>query len=134
MRIMVDTNVLISLLVFSSKKMNQMMECIFMEHQLVLSSYIVEELKDVVKRKFSNKVRVVDTLLAKMNYEYVYTPDIPDETLFEIRDVKDYPVLYTAILEDVDILVTGDSDFSDVNVEKPEILTPAAFLERYVEI
>ncbi len=131
---MVDTNVLISLLVFSSKKMNQMMECIFTEHQLVLSSYIVGELKDVVRRKFAGKAGVVDTLLAKMNYEYVYTPDILDETLFEIRDVKDYPVLYTAILEDVDILVTGDSDFSDVNVEKPEILTPAAFLERYVEI
>lgn len=128
---MVDTNVMISLLVFSSKKMNQMMECIFTEHQLVLSSYIVEELKDVVRRKFPNKVGVVDTLLAKMNYEYVYTPDILDETLFEIRDVKDYPVLYTAILEDVDILVTGDSDFSDVDVDKPEILTPAEFVERY---
>ncbi len=131
MRIMVDTNVLISLLVFSSKKMNQMMECIFMEHQLVLSSYIVEELKDVVRRKFPDKVGVVDTLLAKMNYEYVYTPDTLDEMLFEIRDVKDYPVLYTAILEDVDILVTGDSDFEDVDVEKPEILTPAEFVERY---
>ena len=128
---MVDTNVLISLLVFSSKKMNQMMECIFMKHQLVLSSYIVEELKDVVKRKFPNKVGVVDILLAKMNYEYVYAPDILDETLFEIRDIKDYPVLYTAILEDVDILVTGDSDFSDVKVEKPEILTPAEFVEKY---
>lgn len=131
MRIMVDTNVLISLLVFSSKKMNQMMECIFREHQLVLSSYIVEELKDVVRRKFSNKVGIVDTLLAKMNYEYIYTPDILDESLFEIRDVKDYPILYTAILEDVDILVTGDSDFSDVDVEKPDILTPAEFVERY---
>ncbi len=130
---MVDTNVLISLLVFSSKKMNQMMECIFTEHQLVLSSYIVEELKDVVRRKFSTKVGVVDTLLAKMNYEYVYTPDILDETLFEIRDTKDYPVLYTAIREDVDVLVTGDSDFSDVDVEKPEILTPAEFVERYIE-
>lgn len=128
---MVDTNVLISLLVFSSKKMNQMMECIFMEHQLVLSSYIVEELKDVVRRKFPDKVGVVDALLAKMNYEYVYTPDILDETLFEIRDVKDYPVLYTAVLEDVDILVTGDNDFSDVDVDKPEILTPAEFVERY---
>ncbi len=128
---MVDTNVLISLLVFSSKKMNQMMECIFTEHQLVLSSYIVGELKDVVRRKFAGKAGVVDTLLAKMNYEYVYTPDILDETLFEIRDVKDYPVLYTAILEDVDILVTGDSDFSDADVEKPEILTPAEFVERY---
>lgn len=128
---MVDTNVLISLLVLSSKKMNRMMECIFMEHQLVLSSYIVEELKDVVRRKFPDKVCVVDTLLAKMNYEYVYTPDILDETLFVIRDVKDYPVLYTAILEDVDILVTGDNDFSDVDLNKPEILTPAEFVERY---
>lgn len=131
MRIMVDTNVLISLLVFSSGKMNRMMEHIFMEHQLVLSSYIVEELKDVVKRKFPNKTETVEILLAKMNYEYVYTPDVMDETLFEIRDVKDYPVLYTAILEDVDVLVTGDSDFENVDVEKPEILTPAAFVERY---
>ncbi|MCI8379431.1 MAG: putative toxin-antitoxin system toxin component, PIN family [Lachnospiraceae bacterium] len=131
MRIMVDTNVLISLLVFSSKKMNQMMECIFMEHQLVLSSYVVQELKDVVRIKFASKVVVVDTLLAKMNYEYVYTPDMLDETLFVIRDVKDYPVLYTAILEDVDILVTGDSDFRDVDVDKPEILKPAEFVERY---
>lgn len=98
---------------------------------MVLSSYIVEELKDVVRRKFSNKVGIVDTLLAKMNYEYIYTPDILDESLFEIRDVKDYPILYTAILEDVDILVTGDSDFSDVDVEKPDILTPAEFVERY---
>lgn len=102
-----------------------------MEHQLVLSSYIVEELKEVVKRKFPSKIRIVDILLAQMNYEYVYTPDILDETLFEIRDIKDYPVLYTAILEDVDILVTGDSDFSDVSVEKPEILTPTEFAERY---
>ena len=102
-----------------------------MEHQLVLSSYIVEELKDVARRKFSDKVGVVDTLLAKMNYEYVYTPDILDETLFEIRDVKDYPVLYTAILEDVDILVTGDNDFSNVDVDKPEVLTPAEFVDRY---
>lgn len=65
---MVDTNVLISLLVFSSKKMNQMMEYIFMENQLALSSYIVEELKDVARRKFPDKVGVVDMLLAKMNY------------------------------------------------------------------
>lgn len=128
---MIDTNVLISLLVFSSKKMNRMIECIFTEHQLVLSSYIVKELKDVVRRKFAGKAGVVDTLLAKMNYEYVYAPDVLDETLFEIRDVKDYPVLYTAILEDVDILVTGDNDFNDVDVEKPEILTPAEFVERY---
>ncbi|MCM1124031.1 MAG: putative toxin-antitoxin system toxin component, PIN family [Eubacterium sp.] len=131
MRVMIDTNILVSLLVFSSEKMSQMMECIFVEHQLVISSYVVEELKQVVKRKFPKKIEVVDRLLSKMNYEYVYTPDILDETLFAIRDIKDYPVLYTAILEDVDILVTGDKDFSDIDIEKPEILTPMDFVAKY---
>lgn len=112
-----------------------MLEYIFVEHELVLSSYIVEELKDIVKRKFPKKMVVIDTLLAKMNYEYVYTRDIMDMTLFEIRDIKDYPVLYTAILEDVDIFITGDSDFfENVNIEKPEILTPTEFMEKYDKI
>lgn len=132
MRIMVDTNVLISLLVFSSKKMNQMMEYIFIEHKLVLSSYVVEELKNVVKRKFPGKINVVDILLTNMDYEYVYTPDTLEKALFEIRDAKDYPVLYTAIMEDVDIFVTGDKDFCNVDVEKPEILTPGEFVEKYL--
>lgn len=132
MRIMVDTNVLISLLVFPSKKMNQMMEYIFIEHKLVLSSYVVEELKNVVKRKFPGKINVVDILLTNMDYEYVYTPDTLGKALFEIRDAKDYPVLYTAIMEDVDIFVTGDKDFCNVDVEKPEILTPGEFAEKYL--
>ena len=107
------------------------MEYIFVEHQLVLYSYIVEELKEVIKRKFPNKLDVVDHLLAKMDYEYVYTPDKIEETLFEIRDGKDYPVLYTAILEDVDILVTGDRDFMEIEIARPEILTPAEFTKKY---
>lgn len=64
----------------------------------------------------------------------MYTPEVMDESLFEIRDKMDYPVLYTAIIEDVDILVTGDKDFSEVDVEKPEILTPGEFLEKYVSV
>lgn len=42
-----------------------------------------------------------------MSFEYVYTPDEIEKELFEIRDVKDYPVLYTAIIENIDILITG---------------------------
>ena len=41
---MLDTNVLISALLFPSQKFNSIMEYIF-EHELVLSSYVVEELK-----------------------------------------------------------------------------------------
>ena len=51
--------------------------------------------------------------------------------MLEIRDVKDYPVIYTAILEEVDALITGDRDFEDLELKCPEILTPTAFMERY---
>ena len=66
-----------------------------------------------------------------MSYEYVYTPKEIEDGLFDIRDVKDYPVLYTAIIEDVDILITGDKDFRDIDIEKPEIMTPAEFMEKF---
>lgn len=46
---------------------------------------------------------------------------------------EDYPVLYTAIMEDVDVLVTGDKDFSDIDVERPEIMTPAEFMDQFIQ-
>ena len=70
-------------------------------------------------------------MLSTMSYELVYTPQIMDQSLFEIRDPKDYPVLYTAILEDVDVLISGDIDFSEIRVERPEIYTPAEFMRQY---
>ena len=132
MRVMLDTNVLLSALLFPSERMNGMMRCIFEEHRLVLSSFVVEELSLVVERKFPAKAAVVDQLLSAMSYEFVYTPQTMDRERFAIRDSKDYPVLYTAMLEDVDILITGDKDFADVKVERPEILTPAEFIRRFV--
>lgn len=54
-----------------------------------------------------------------------------DRTLFPTRDPADYPVLYTAIVENVDVLITGDKDFAGIEVEKPEIVTPSEFVEKY---
>lgn len=134
MRIMLDTNILISVFVFKSKTLNQVIETILLEHKLVLSSFVVGELKRVVSRKFANKSRELDEFLTVLPYELVYTPEIMDENLFEIRDKMDYPVLYTAIIEEVDILVTGDKDFLDVGVERPDILTPREFWEKYISV
>lgn len=68
----------------------------------------------------------------RASFELVYTPKKPEPGLFEIRDANDYPVLYTAIIENVDILITGDKDFSDIEIEKPEILTPSDYIEKYM--
>ncbi len=50
MRIMLDTNVLISALLFPSRKFDSIMEYIFAEYELVLSSYVIDELKRVVRK------------------------------------------------------------------------------------
>ncbi len=132
MRIMLDTNVLISSIIFKSKIMNELIAAILKDHRLVLSSFVIEELKNVVQRKFEGRAAELDHFLTVLPFEYVYTPDEMDEDLFEIRDEMDYPVLYSAIVEDVDILITGDKDFSDIDIEKPEILTPNEFVGKYV--
>ena len=128
---MLDTNVLISAFVFRSSQMNTVINKITDNHKLVISSFIIEELTEVVKRKFPTKINALDVFLTVLPYELVYTPKNIPEALFEIRDNMDYPVLYTAIIEEVDILVTGDKDFKDIFIDKPVILTPSEFMEAY---
>lgn len=131
MRVMVDTNVLISAFLFPGVRMNTLFYKITTEHQLVLSSYVIAELLGVTRRKFKNKIDAVDLLLSQLPYELVYTPEHPNPELFEIRDEADYPVLYSAITESVDVFITGDRDFDGLELERPEIVSPAEFLEKY---
>lgn len=131
MRVMVDTNVLFSALLFPDGQAAKAFAVCIGEHELVLSSYVIEELKRVLAKKRPSSLKDFDLFLESVAFTYVYTPENPQKGLFSIRDEKDYPVLYAAIAENVDILLTGDADFKAVSVEHPEILTPSEFLERY---
>lgn len=132
MRIMFDTNVLISMIIFPNKRFLQMLEFITQKHTLVLSSFVIDELIAVIDKKFPAKKYIIESFLGKLSYEFVYTPHIIPKGLFEIRDINDYPVLYTAIVENIDIFITGDKDFLEVNVEKPEIIIPSDFITKYI--
>ena len=132
MRIMLDTNVLISAILFRSENLSRLIEKVVEEYTLVLSTYVVDELKTVVDRKFPSKMIAIERFLTALSYELAYSPENYDGTpLFEIRDDKDYMVLHTAIIADVDILITGDKDFKDIEIERPEIVTPKEFLDKY---
>lgn len=76
----------------------------------------------------------MDRFIQELPFSLAYTPERIDAKKYpEIRDKKDLPILVTAILEDVDILITGDADFAAVEIKRPEVLTPAGFLEKYAE-
>lgn len=134
MRIMIDTNVLISIFIFPSAKMLSLIDTITERHTIVLPSYVLDELKAVIRRKSPQKYDLLDRFIQRLPFFLAYTPEgIDAEKCPEIRDKKDLLILVTAILEDVDVLITGGADFAAVEIERPEILTPAGFLEKYAE-
>ncbi len=54
MRIMVDTNVIISAILFPESLPAKVVEKVMIEHHLVLCSHIIDELHRVFEEKFNN--------------------------------------------------------------------------------
>lgn len=131
MKVMLDTNILVSAFLFKSKVINKLIDKLSKEHKIIICSYTVEELNELIMTKFKVDVKELDEFLTNFPFEMVYSPKKVKEKLFEIRDENDYIILHTAIIEDVDIFITGDKDFFDVNIERPEIITVKDFFEKY---
>ena len=131
MKVMLDTNILVSAFIFKSKKMNELIYKLSTEHEIVICSYTIEELKELVDTKFKVTQNDLDEFLKDFPFILVYSPTTVENKLFEIRDKDDYIILHTAIIEDVDVFITGDKDFNDIDIDKPEIMNTTEFLEKY---
>ena len=131
MKVMLDTNILISAFVFKSQKMNELIYKLSKEHEIIICSYTVQELKELIDKKFKVTQKDLDEFLKIFPFNLVYSPTSVDNKLFDIRDKDDYIILHTAIIEDVDIFITGDKDFGDIDIDRPEIMNATEFLEKY---
>lgn len=132
MRVMLDTNIFISMIFFPSVQTRQLAERLAEKYEIVVCDYVIEELRMVTERKFPAKRKYLDRFFMELPFELVYTPKVLDLNEFpEMRDVKDAPILATALMEGIEVFVTGDKDFTVLEVEMPEILTISKFLEKY---
>ena len=132
MRVMLDTNIFISMIFFPSAQTRELARRLTESHQIVVCDYVIEELRLVTERKFPAKRKFLDCFFLELPFELVYTPRELDLNEFpQIRDAKDLPILATAIMEGIDVFLTCDKDFLVMDVETPEILTMKQFLEQY---
>jgi len=131
MRVLIDTNVLISAALSASGVPFQAYKkaASYPNHGLICEQN-VEELRRIFNKKFPNRMAALDKFLstALLTLELVPMPtdEAPAEVL--IRDVKDRPILRAAIEAKADVLLTGDKDFLESGVEHPAIMTPAEFV------
>ncbi len=130
MRVFVDTNIVISALLFPDGKVAKVFTHLLKKHTIIISSYTKEECFEVFRKKFPAKIDSLNRFFEGINYEDFKTPENFDEKNFpKIQDIKDLPVLVSAILSDSDIMLTGDKDFDNIKIDKPLIFSPTQYFE-----
>ncbi len=128
MKIMIDTNVIISAMLKQGSVPDLVLEFACENSELILCDHIIDECYDVAKKRFPQKLSVLDDVFAKLRYELVPAPRSGE---IKIRDIKDQPILNAAVTYDIDIIITGDKHFLELAINHPEIVTPVEFLSRY---
>ena len=126
MRVMADTNIYISTLLFPASLPAKVLLHIAGKHELVLCDHIVAEIRDVVGRKRPDLLADIDVLLAQLSYEMIIAPKEPSKL---ISDPKDQPILNAAIMANVDVIVSGDKHFLKLGMERPKPMSVADFCQ-----
>lgn len=130
MKVFIDTNVLISAVLFPQGKVASVFSYLIESHDIVISSYTIKECEIVFEKKFPAKVEYLRTFIDNLSFELFQTPKkINPDKYPKIRDKNDLPILVSAILSDSDILITGDKDFEDIQMKKPLVFTPNQYFE-----
>ena len=126
MKILVDTNILISAVLFPQSKPAKALVYTAENHEMVLCDQNLAEFREVLNRKAPQVLPDAEVLLTELSYDLI--PAAPYAQKL-IRDVKDQPILNAAILYDIDIILTGDKDFLSLDMERPKCMTVAQFLD-----
>jgi putative PIN family toxin of toxin-antitoxin system len=129
-RVTLDTSVLIAAYVARAGTCAELLEDILRKHQLVLSTYILDE----VRRKLTFKFLFPPTLSNQVLQALTNAAELVDPALLPAdacRDQADIPVLGTAVAGDAEFLVTVDNDLLHLRrYDNVEIIRPGEFWNR----
>lgn len=131
MRVLIDTNVLISAALYpNSTPYHAYVKAATYPNHALISKQNVDEMKYIFNKKFPDRILALDRFLsmALQTLELIPVPAIETLSEAKIRDIKDRPILRAALSADVDIILTGDKDFLESPLERPKAMTPAEFL------
>jgi putative PIN family toxin of toxin-antitoxin system len=123
--VLVDTNVIVSALLFPGSVPERALSHIIEQESLVLTTWIIDELQEVIKRKWPDRLPALDTFLGADGYELLGAGN----PAVQIRDPRDQPILDAAITGAVDLIVTGDKDFLALTMNHPLVWTPRQYVD-----
>ena len=135
MRLLIDTNILVSAALFpDSVPAKAFSKAVTPPHEAVVCDYSLDEMRRVFNRKFPHRLDDFERFVSSLSLavEIVRALDQEERVAEEnaIRDVNDRPIFRAAVNAHVDAIITGDKDFLESGISKPQSLTAAEFLRR----
>jgi uncharacterized protein len=133
-RIALDSSVLIAAHISRAGVCAELLEDVLLHHELVISDFILEELRRKLVEKFNFPKRDADQVGAFLRRVSigVEPADLPPELC---RDSTDLPVLGTAVAGTCALLISVDRDLLDMQtVHAIPIIRPGEYWRRTAEI
>jgi uncharacterized protein len=129
MKIVIDTNVLISAFLFGGLS-SEIYDYCYIFHEIIISENIISELKDVCKIKFDIPDIKIKNILKKLKEGCTIInpkgvePDI-------CRDKDDNKIIHLGLFTKSDYIITGDKDLLDLKeIEGIKILNPRDYWKK----
>lgn len=133
MRLVLDTNVLVSAFIFKSVTANNVVRISAKKHTLLFSESTFKELKfTLLKQKFAGAAEL--PTINKFLFNLVRIGEFiePKTEITECRDPKDNKFLELAVAGNATCIVTGDNDLLVLDpFRNIRIITPKEFLDQF---
>lgn len=127
MRVLLDTNVIISALLFGGKPRSILQSVITKQHVAITSPMLLSELADVFRKKFGYETQAVVAVDQQLRKQCVIV--LPKEAIDVLSDMPDNRVLEAAVEGACEVIITGDTDLLTLKKYRSiRILTPNEFL------
>ncbi|TGL55419.1 putative toxin-antitoxin system toxin component, PIN family [Leptospira ognonensis] len=130
LRILLDTNVYISAILFKGKPRQILQELVDERVTAFTSNEILKELEDSLsKPKFKLTNDFVQIVLTEIRDITKLISTSPLKNYLDLRDRNDYHILEAAFSAKIDYLITGDKDLLSLKkISEFKIVSPEEFL------
>jgi putative PIN family toxin of toxin-antitoxin system len=129
LRIVLDTNILISAIIFKGKPREIYDFALNEKYTTITSPSLLSELTGILVKRFLLSLAEINFIEHEIReiFEVVH----PKESLYVVRDVDDNRVLEAAVEGQCQYIITGDKDLLVLeSFQKIEIVTPEQFLNK----
>ena len=127
MRVVVDTNILISAELSTHGASRRLLNRLVTTNNVILSNAILDEFAQTLRAKFSYSSLAVSNVIDGLNEVAEIVEPVTFETQI-CRDPDDDAILGTAVAGNADCIVTGDSDLLVLaRFQGVDIVSPSEF-------